>query len=223
MLKQKISALIPIRKGSLRVENKNIRPFAGSTLLELKIRKLRSSALIDEIVVNTNDPDAMRLARYLDVTVVERDNYHASNEVSMNEVYLNMALNMKCDIVVHTPCTSPLVTPQTVDAAIRIYLEQSGEFDSLNSVSEVKEFLIGSNGPVNFNLDRIPRSQDLPDIYKFNWGVSVVSRQTMIERKSVVGHKPHLFPIDELEAFDVDTMTQFQVAEMLYTQIQMKS
>ena len=32
-----ITAVIPVRAGSTRVKNKNIKPFAGSSLLEIKI------------------------------------------------------------------------------------------------------------------------------------------------------------------------------------------
>lgn len=35
-----MKALIPVRSGSLRVKNKNLKPFAGSSLLELKVRQL---------------------------------------------------------------------------------------------------------------------------------------------------------------------------------------
>ena len=35
-----IKALIPARSGSNRVKNKNVQPFAGSTLLEPKIRQM---------------------------------------------------------------------------------------------------------------------------------------------------------------------------------------
>ena len=35
-----VKALIAARSGSVRVQNKNIRPFAGSTLLEVKIQQL---------------------------------------------------------------------------------------------------------------------------------------------------------------------------------------
>ena len=50
----KFKALIPVRSGSVRVENKNIRPFAGSNLLEVKIRQLLSVKELDGIVVNSN-------------------------------------------------------------------------------------------------------------------------------------------------------------------------
>ena len=37
MKKNKLTAVIPVRKGSQRVKNKNLKPFAGSTLLDIKI------------------------------------------------------------------------------------------------------------------------------------------------------------------------------------------
>ena len=36
-----ITAIIPVRKGSQRVKNKNIKPFGGSSLLEIKMRLIR--------------------------------------------------------------------------------------------------------------------------------------------------------------------------------------
>lgn len=36
-----IKALVAVRSGSMRVKNKNIRPFAGSTLLEVKLAQLK--------------------------------------------------------------------------------------------------------------------------------------------------------------------------------------
>ncbi len=82
----KTTALIPIRAGSLRVKNKNTRAFAGSSLLELKIKELERCHLVSEIVVNTNDDKAAELAAQLGATVQIRDPYFASDTVSMNEV-----------------------------------------------------------------------------------------------------------------------------------------
>ena len=36
MSRKIITAIVPVRKGSQRVKNKNIRPFAGKTLLQIK-------------------------------------------------------------------------------------------------------------------------------------------------------------------------------------------
>ena len=41
MRNEKLTAIIPVREGSQRVKNKNIKPFAGSTLLDIKIEILK--------------------------------------------------------------------------------------------------------------------------------------------------------------------------------------
>ena len=46
---KKITAVIPVRKGSNRVKNKNLKLFAGTNLLEIKINQLKQINLIDDI------------------------------------------------------------------------------------------------------------------------------------------------------------------------------
>ena len=55
---RKITAVIPVRKGSVRVKNKNLKPFANTNLLELKINQLKQVKLVDDIVVSS-DCDTM--------------------------------------------------------------------------------------------------------------------------------------------------------------------
>lgn len=57
----KITAVIPIRSGSQRVKNKNLRPFAGTTLMENKIEMLLKVPELDSIVVNTNSEEAINI------------------------------------------------------------------------------------------------------------------------------------------------------------------
>ena len=76
-----IKALIAARSGSVRVKNKNIRPFAGSTLLEVKIEQLKRLNIFDDIVVNSNDDEILEIAQRHSVSVVRRDPYYASNTV----------------------------------------------------------------------------------------------------------------------------------------------
>ena len=50
----KITAVIPIRSGSQRVKDKNLRAFADNNLMELKIKNLMQVPELTSIVVNTN-------------------------------------------------------------------------------------------------------------------------------------------------------------------------
>lgn len=72
------------------------------------------------------------------------------------------------------------------------------------------------NLPINYDLRNQPRSQDLPDIYALNFAINIISREAMIEGKNVVGCKPFIYGIDEIEATDIDAQIDFDFAEFVY-------
>lgn len=215
----KISALIAARSGSVRVQNKNIRPFAGSTLLEVKIEQLKRISNIEEIVVNSNDDEILKIAERCGAIPCVRDPYYASNTVSMSDVYRNMAENMNCDVIVYANCTNPVIKDETIFNLVEYYKNHCDEFDSVNSAHLVKEFLWKNNLPINYDLRNQPRSQDLPNISALNFAVNVLSRETMIEGKNVVGKKPFIYNIDQIEATDIDNPIDFFLAEQIYKKL----
>ena len=211
-----LKALVAVRSGSTRVLNKNIRTFAGSSLLEIKLQQLKRIKELDGIVVNSNDEQMLSVARGLGCETVLRDPYYASNDVSMSDVYKNMAENTDSDIIAYINVTNPLLLDETISKAIARYYEGRKKYDSLNSAHLVKEFLFKDNLLVNYDLRHQPRSQDLPDIAALNFAVSILERQTMIECKNVVGYRPDIYVIDEVEATDIDNQIDFDFAEFVY-------
>lgn len=210
-----IKALIAVRSGSMRVKNKNLRPFAGSSLLEVKINQLKRIKNLDGIIVNSNDDTMLKIAEALGCETVKRDPYYASNTVSMSDVYKNMAENCDCDVIAYINATNPLVKDETIEKAIEAYKSMEG-FDSLNSAHLVKEFMFKDNMPINYDLKNQPRSQDLPDYYALNFAINIISKTRMIECKNVVGEKPWIYEIDEIEATDIDNLIDFDFAEFVY-------
>lgn len=212
-----IKALVAVRSGSQRVQNKNIRPFAGSSLLEIKLEQLKRIENLDGIVVNSNDNRMLEIARAHGCEAVKRDEYFASNAVSMSEVYKNMAENFDAEVVAYINVTNPLLRDTTIYDAIEKYKENIGKYDSLNSAHLVKEFMFQNNLPINYDLRHQPRSQDLPDIYALNFAISIIGRKDMIEGKNVVGYRPYIYAVDEVEATDIDNQIDFDFAEFMYT------
>lgn len=213
-----IKALVAARSGSVRVVNKNMKPFAGSTLLGLKLEQLKRIPNLDGIILNSNDDEMIDLARSMGCETVKRDPYYASNSVSMSEVYKNMAEQCECDVIAYINCTNPLIKDQTIVEAIEVYkqLIRQGQYDSLNSAHLIKEFLFRDNLPINYDLQHQPRSQDLPDIAALNFAISIISRERMIENKNVVGNRPYIYIINEVEATDIDNPIDFEFAEYIY-------
>lgn len=212
----RVKALVAVRSGSVRVKNKNIRSFAGSSLLEIKLRQLKRIGELDGIVVNSNDEEMLKIAAGLGCETVMRDSYFASNYVSMSEVYQNMAEHMDTDIIAYCNVTNPLMKDETISRAIREYLDHMDQYDSLNTAHLIKEFLFENNRPVNYDLDCQPRSQDLPDLAALNFAVNVLERKSMIQNRNVVGKHPNLYLIDEVEATDIDNEIDFEFAEYYY-------
>jgi CMP-N-acetylneuraminic acid synthetase len=211
-----LKALIAVRSGSVRVPNKNIRPFAGSNLLELKIHQLKRLKNLDGVVVNSNDDNMLAIARQLGCECVKREELYASNDVSMSEVYKNMAENFPGDTVAYTNVTNPLIKDKTLFEIIEAYKRFSTIYDSVNTAHYIKEFLFQNNAPINYELKNQPRSQDLPDILALNFACNVLTKETMIKCKNVVGETPHIYAISELEATDIDNEIDFEFAEYVF-------
>jgi len=212
----KIKALIPVRSGSVRVKNKNLAPFAGSSLLEIKIKQMLRIPGLDGVVVNSNSDEMLKLAHRLGAETVKRDEYFASSTVPINEVYVNIAQNFDADIMVYTNATNPLLKDETIQKMLGTYMNLSCEFDSLNSATPVKEFLWQNNKAINYDPNHMPKSQNLPDILALNFAVNILERKTIIQARSIVGKKPCLYPIDEIEATDIDNKIDFTFAEFIY-------
>ena len=213
-MKPKLTALIPVRKGSERVLNKNIKPFGDSSLLELKISVLKNVSTIDEIVVNSDCDRMLSIATDMGVSTYKREAYYASSEVNNSEYFEHVAKNTESDNIMYAPVTCPFIKVDTYHQAIEKFLQQN-DYDSLATAFPVKHHMWLDGSPINYDPENSPNSQDLPNILGISYGISIISRNLMMARRNVVGHNPFLWVLDELESVDIDTEMEFKFAEFL--------
>jgi len=213
-----IKALVAARSGSERVKNKNMRVFSGKTLLGYKLEQLKRINVFDGVVLNSNDDEMLSLAKQLGCETVKRDQIFADSKTSMSDVYQNMAENFQGDIVVYCNATNPLVSDKSIVHALALFMEGGLErqFESIHSAHLIKEFMYLNGKPINYDPFNQPRSQDLPDVYAINFAVSVISKKHMIKYKNIVSPQSKLFLVSALEAIDIDTMLDFEIAEFLF-------
>ena len=141
----------------------------------------------------------------------------------MSEVYENMASSMQCDDVLYALVTTPLVSNESFLKAYNLYTELPETYDSISTVADVKEFLIKDGKPFNYDGNNIPRSQDLPDIAKLTFCISILPRLTMIKKRSCLGNNPFFYKLDQKESVDIDTPFDFKMAELLYEHYVLKT
>ena len=93
----KITALIAVKANSDRVENKNIRPFADSNLLEIKLTQLQSLDIFDEVIVSSESDVVLSMCESFNVTLHKRESFYATSEVPMSDVYEYLAKIVKTE------------------------------------------------------------------------------------------------------------------------------
>lgn len=215
-MKTGIKAIIPVRSGSVRVANKNLAPFAGSSLLEIKVRQLLAVSGIDEVCVSSNDDTMLKLAADLGATAIRRDPYYATNTVPMSEVYSYMASQLDSRYILLTHVTNPMVGPAGYSLAIKMFSEKAENYDSLTTVAKVQEFLYLDGKALNYDPRKKPRSQDLPAIVKLTHAISILPRNLMVERGDAMGLSPVFMELSQQESIDIDTPLDFKIAEYVY-------
>ena len=212
----KLVAVVPVRKGSQRVKNKNLRKFSDTNLLTFKIETLKKVKRINKIIINTDSEEAIEIAKKNNVDYKVREKYYASSECSNSEFWSHIAKQTKSDFILFTNCTSPLITVKTYNEIIDSFDISYPSHDSVNTVSEIKEFLYLNQTPLNFDPNKAPNSQDLPNVIKLNFAVNILKKETMFKKKSVVGYKPSFYTLNDIESLDIDTEYEFEYAEFLY-------
>jgi CMP-N-acetylneuraminic acid synthetase len=207
--------LIAVRGGSKRVPKKNIRPFCDTTLLEMKIKQGQRIQEISNVIVSSDDESILHVARSLGAKVIKRNKYYASDDVPMKEVYEHLAKSISHDHILWAPVTSPFVKDESIKKCINIYKEMKN-YDSVLTTKILKEYMWLDKRPLNYDPENHPRSQDLPEINCLNFAVHILPRELMIRNKAIIGNNFYPVVLDDIESIDIDTETDFVIAESLY-------
>lgn len=224
-MKEKIVFFLPTRKGSLRVKNKNTRPFAfyDGGLMENKIRQLVETINLDEIILSTNDDMCMEIAnKYKSdsrLRIIERPNELCLDTTNLQDLISYVPTITDANHILWGHVTTPICDAKEYDNAIEVYFSKISEgYDSLVSVVEFKNFLMSKAGVLVNNSTSIPwpRTQDLEPLFEINHAIFIAKREIYLKQKNRIGLNPFLYHMDKLKSLDVDWEEDFIVAEIIY-------
>ncbi len=215
----KFTALIAVRDGSSRVLRKNIRDFAGSSLLKLKIEQALAVDGIDEVVVSSDSDEMLDLAHSLKAKTIKRPDEFCTDSIAMKKVYKHLAENIDSDHIIYLHVTSPLLKNETLKNGLEIYKNMESEYSSLASVEHIMKYIWFEEKAINYDPKNHPRSQDLAKYYVLNFAINIIPREVMIKTESILGNKFYPYFISELESLDVDSQLQFDLAEYMYRKL----
>ena len=206
-----IIAFVGVRLNSKRVKNKNIKPFSNTTLLEHKLKILKSVGEIRKIVVSSDSDKMLEIASKYDVSLHKRDEYHSSDKCTNSEYFKKIGEIVDGENIMYSPVTSPFVSRKTYSHCINLF--QS--CDNVVTTSMIKHHLWLDNNPLNYDIQNSPNSQNLPNIHAINYGCCLISRENILRYKNIVTNKPNFVVLDGVEGIDIDTELDFEFAEFI--------
>lgn len=220
-LKDNITAVIPVKKNSSRLKNKNILPFASSNLLKHKIGQLKRVKLISRIVVSSDSTQMLEMANSMDVDAIERPTEFADESRPLTEFFDYISSTIDSDHMMWACCTSPLFGSDLMGKAIKKYFEVLTKgFDSLITVTPFQHYLMDEEGPLNYQLpiSGAPHlnSQDLPKWDSFTNGILISPLKDVKIWHYNYGPKAYRFNVSQDEAIDIDTYFDYLTAIAFY-------
>ncbi len=222
-MNRQVAALVPMRHNSERVPGKNYRMFGDAPLFHHIVRTLQSSALISEIIIDTDSPVIMEQCAetFPDVVVVERPIDLRDGDIAMNRIIEHDLEYTTANVLLQTHSTNPLLSVAAVDEVVQTYFDE--DCDSVFTVTRLQQRLwrhgnAGTPAAVNHDPDVLLRTQDLEPLFIENSCAFVFSRQLIIETGVRIGARPRMVETDPIESLDIDEEPDFVLAEAMWEQ-----
>lgn len=219
-----ITAFLPCRKGSQRIPDKNIKPFAGieGGLLNIKLQQLIACERIDSIIVSSNDERVLSFTQSLKhskITIDERPDHLGSNNTTTDELIRYVPTLIKQGDVLWTHVTSPFIDENDYLRLIHQYYACLGEgYDSLMTVLKLQGFIWNKKGPISYKRDELkwPMTQNIEPLYEIDSGAFISSAENYLIFNDRVGVSPKLIEQEKAKSVDIDWPDDFEFAESLW-------
>ncbi len=224
-------AIITARGGSKRIPRKNIKLFCGRPIIEYSIEAALESKLFDEVMVSTDDDEIADAARAAGASVPflrsERtsDDYATTDDVLLEVLTRYEERGQSFDMMCCLYPTAPFVTAEKLQRAAKVFAESDA--DLLEPVAAFsyppQRSLSIDDGRLMYNFPQYirTRSQDLPTWYhdagQFYFYRVSAFRSAMHSGLGDDGQMSTVpFVLDEREVQDIDTPTDWELAELKY-------
>lgn len=222
----KILYVIPARGGSKGIPGKNIKSLNGKPLIEYSIDVARQLTTDENICVSTDDIAIKNVAESYGLNVpFMRPDYLATDKAGSNGVILHayqyyVELGRHYDAIVLLQPTSPFRLSRDIQNAIDLY---SDKVDMVVSVKEAttnpyyNSYEVNEQGYLHISKGdgKYQRRQDVPKAYEFNGAVYVINPTSLIEKGMENFDKIVMSEMDEIHSLDLDTLLDWQMAEIM--------
>ena len=220
---KKVLCIIPARKGSKGLINKNIKIFNKKPLIYWTINEANKSKYIDRCIVSTDCTNIQKIAincgaeaPFLRPKEISGDNASIYDAIS----FTLKKIRDKFDIIILLQPTSPLRTFKDINKCFEMMVKQ--EASSIVSITKLPypyEWILkkDKNKKIKFISKKyISLRQKTKNYYKSNGAIFISTIQKFNKNKKFYTNDTcgYEMPIDK--SIDIDSLLDFKIAEFLY-------
>lgn len=223
----KVLSIIPARKGSKGLTNKNFIELWNKPLVHWTIKSSLKSKFIDNTLITSDSDQILSYGKSFDIMVRERPQLLASDEAQMDKVLINLFENEhrlieEYGYMILLQPTSPLRTEKHINKSFQT-LNKFKNSDSLISVVEqdnsvLKNLILGDSGFLEEIDSRgyiFQNRQFLPKVFKPNGAIYIMKIRDFLNSGKLINEKTIPFKMKIQESYDLDSIHDYNLIKNL--------
>ena len=225
-----ILCIIPARGGSKGLPNKNILPINGKPLLKHTIDQVSCSKHIDNVFVSTDCIKINQLCYGWNFPFIDRPDEFAMDDSPSSDTIIHAINHLKdqgmdFNVILMLECTSPLRTPDDIDNAIEMFIDNYGTTDSLIGVGELTSdtehpycIKIEEDGylqPFIKDAPPIYQRQQLNKAYSVFGGIYMSKVYKYLQCKTFYQERTIGYKVERWQKFEIDDVIDFICVESI--------
>ena len=217
-------AIITARGGSKRIPRKNIKDFCGEPIIAYSIEAAINSGVFDEVMVSTDSEEIKVIAEKYGAQVPFYRSEVNSNDYATTANVISEVLDKYknkgrvFDIFACIYPTAPFLTGYKLKEAMRMIVSVDAVISVVKYSYPPQRAFVIRNGHIEYQFPEyeLKRSQDLEPIYHDCGQFYFCKTDKFLCYKSLILPKTKPYIISEEEAQDIDTLSDWHIAEKKY-------
>jgi N-acylneuraminate cytidylyltransferase len=213
MKKNNFYIIIPARKNSKRISNKNLIKILKYKLIEYTIRHAKLSKKKTNLFISSDDFRIKKISDKYKVNFTLRSKNNSQDKSTTESAILETINQNKKKIIfnknshiVLLQCTSPIRSRNDIDKAIKHYIKN--KLDSLFSGCENKNLFWGQSNktlqPINYNMFKRKREQSMQKQFIENGSIYIFNLLKFLKYKNRLFGKIGIFLMNKITSIQID-------------------
>jgi CMP-N,N'-diacetyllegionaminic acid synthase len=217
-----VVAIIPARGGSKTVQRKNLKKLGGIPLVAWPIRLAKSIQLIDRVIVSTEDPEILKVARkfgaetpFIRPSLLSQDDVPTLPVLQHALRYLQSKEHYSVNIVILLYPTTPFLRRERVIEGIELL--QKRQYDSVVGVQLLRNYVWKFSETTGTYLQFYPKSrinrQRMKHLYVEAGNIYFSKANVLMKQHQLINQKKTAFLfVGDDEVLDIDSTRDFAIA-----------